>query len=187
MLAEFVSPCRIKQKRRWVRRPTSGRTVYGYVGGDPVDAIDPLGLFEISAVRGPRGVFFQMHFGSAPLQAANEVAPAFFGALGRVGKWLQNSDKVADKVKGKFGNRAGMCDIDDPISRVKAAALDPEIAGMYKAKGYEAGPTGTALTEQGLRGFLNEAYRAHPELRNYYPSVDVLIQNASDRAIGRRY
>ncbi|WP_211327699.1 hypothetical protein, partial [Solilutibacter pythonis] len=44
MAAAQLSPCRIKEKRRWVRRPTSGRTVYAYVEGNPVNLVDPLGL-----------------------------------------------------------------------------------------------------------------------------------------------
>jgi hypothetical protein len=46
MPAALLSPCRIKQKRRRVRWRTSGRTVYAYVGGNPIMRIDPWGLQE---------------------------------------------------------------------------------------------------------------------------------------------
>ena len=46
MLAALTSPCRIKRNHRRRRRVASGRTVYAYVGGNPVSRIDPLGLCE---------------------------------------------------------------------------------------------------------------------------------------------
>lgn len=44
MPAALASPCRIKRSHRRVRRGASGRTVYAYVGGNPMMWIDPLGL-----------------------------------------------------------------------------------------------------------------------------------------------
>jgi hypothetical protein len=49
MLAALASPCRIKRKRHRWRRIASGRTVYGYVGGNPLGGIDPTGRNCVAA------------------------------------------------------------------------------------------------------------------------------------------
>lgn len=44
MAATLASAYRIKRKRRSLRRRASGRTVYAYTSGNPVNRIDPSGL-----------------------------------------------------------------------------------------------------------------------------------------------
>jgi len=46
MLAEQLSPCRIKRNHRRRRRIASGRAVFGYVGGNPLRYGDPFGLLH---------------------------------------------------------------------------------------------------------------------------------------------
>ena len=64
MPAALPSPCRIKRNRRHLRRRTSGRTVYAYVDGNPINFIDPLGLAKFSINSGGN-TFFGNWGGSA--------------------------------------------------------------------------------------------------------------------------
>ncbi len=52
MAAALASPCRIRRNRRHLRRVASGRTVYAYVGGNPVSYVDPLGLDGFGLIGG---------------------------------------------------------------------------------------------------------------------------------------
>jgi len=45
MAAALASAYRINGNRRRLRRRTSGRTIYAYVAGNPVGAVDPEGLY----------------------------------------------------------------------------------------------------------------------------------------------
>ena len=54
----LASPHRIKRNRRRVRRAASGRTVYAYVGNNPVSNVDPRGLWVVAlGVGGTVGHF----------------------------------------------------------------------------------------------------------------------------------
>ncbi len=63
MAAHLATRCRIKGNRRSLRRRTSGRTVYAYVGGNPVNAIDPAGLIAYLCQKGKNiGVALPIYF-----------------------------------------------------------------------------------------------------------------------------
>ena len=77
MPAALPSPCRIKQKRRRVRWGASGRTVYAYVGGNPVNVIDPLGLVGYICQKGPNiGIALPIYFNGGSSESIKNIVSA---------------------------------------------------------------------------------------------------------------
>ena len=95
MAAALLSPRRIKRNRRQLRWRTSGRTVYAYVGGNPVMWVDPEGLQffpysrnlntrSTSGQRLPDGVAMRLnvYWGGATAGAAVGIAGPYVIAGG---------------------------------------------------------------------------------------------------------
>jgi hypothetical protein len=116
MLAEQLSPCRIKRNHRRRRRIASGRAVYAYVGGNPLSYIDPLGL---------------------------SGATGSWGGSGATGSWSSQSDlgsgiALANKYLCKAGGNIEAADdqiMKDRISR-NWEALTPEGQDLRTADHY---------------------------------------------------
>lgn len=87
MAAALLSPRRIRKNRlRW-RRSTSGRTVYAYVGGNPVNGIDPTGLIGYLCKKGNNvGIAIPINFQGASqaqsTQITNAIQKAWTGQFG---------------------------------------------------------------------------------------------------------
>lgn len=89
MAVALLSPRRIRKKRLPWRRSTSGRTVYAYVSGNPVNAVDPFGLLAYIHCDGNNiGISMDLSFqGNGASSAGRAIAAAKQGWSGSIGNY----------------------------------------------------------------------------------------------------
>jgi RHS repeat-associated protein len=160
-----------------------GFNFYAYVRGDPLNYIDPLGLFHIYGKKIHGGdtagqYRFTMTFSDQKHYAAEES--------------LKSTVKVGNKPMTFLLRQAlrripsfavGDRDVKGRLDRLKCVGYDNTVKEMFNAEGYEEGMSlGTFLTEDELSAFLDKVELVLPEDVVKLYDFDTLIQRAKERA-----
>jgi RHS repeat-associated protein len=177
------------QTGRWLSKDPieemGGVNLYAYVGGDPVNWIDPLGLFYIYGHKVPGAnntstIKYSLTFShSKSHYLGNEVGRH---AL------VRTRSKVVSFILGQAIEQlpdigAGDRDIDGTSNQLKCVGHDAKLKEIFNASGYKDGMTGGSyLTEDELSAFLDKAKLVLPEDVVKLYGFDTLIQRAKERA-----
>lgn len=131
MPAALATHCRIKQKRRHLRRRTSGRTVYAYVGGNPISYVDPLGLWT-SSVGGT--VNFQIGFVNINFSTGYVIdGHGNFGTYYVAGGGAGVGARASAGVSAQGSTAETICDLRGPFTNLSVGAgagVDASIDGF---------------------------------------------------------
>lgn len=142
MAAALASPCRIRRNRRHLRRVASGRTVYGYVGGNPISRIDPLGLVEWTGTFHVRSFVIGTGAGHVSFDLTSECVDGkqSNAQVTMVGPGLGAGFKalIGADVQGSVTFNDWQNDLDP--SRLEG------LAGVFSA-GVQVGPLGGGVTK----------------------------------------
>ncbi|WP_433925375.1 RHS repeat-associated core domain-containing protein [Stenotrophomonas nematodicola] len=155
-----------------------GLNTYAYVGGNPVNAIDPLGLFDVRAYGLPNGrgyqytvTFYSARFG----EIQRTWGPAAAGGVSSIGKWIGRASKL-------FPDPAGVSRIPDKDKRKQCDNMDAEAERIFNEQVNE---TYSYQNQAAMESFLNASFAAHPEMASVYRGgTQGILEDAQSRALG---
>jgi uncharacterized protein RhaS with RHS repeats len=175
------------QTGRWLSKDPieeeGGFNLYAYVGGDPLNYIDPLGLFHIYGhrIRGGENantIRFSLTFNSQRRYIASEAVKSSVKTGSRPVTFA-----LRQALKHVPSFAVGDRDIADKLDRLKCVGYDDTLKEMFEADGYTEGMTGgTYLTEAQLSEFLKKAEAILPDEVVKLYDFGTLIQRAKERA-----
>ena len=147
-----------------------GISTYGYVGGSPVNAVDPLGLFDVRGRRllggDNRGqIVYEVQFYNPALGIARDGKMVITRVLPG---WLRTAGNALDRAYGKPSGVSSM-----PRSkRMACDKFDDKAEKIFEDK------FGTrTVSESELRWFISEVNKARPDLRY---DADVIISEVAN-------
>lgn len=140
-----------------------GSSTYGYVGGNPVNAIDPLGLFDVRGRRFLGGEYrgqvrFSIRFYGPVSGRLRDLKSALMKPLPKPAKWFDKGLTYLD------GEPAGVSSFKKMGQRWECDSFDDEAKKIYERKFGAWSATDTISAGQ-LADFVNAVNSANPDLR----------------------